>query len=232
MGFSISNIQDRLRRFVSYLFQLFPLTYSDIICRQLDKDTKDILDIGCGRSYVMKIVRLHLRLYSVGLDLFLPYMKEAKTKLTHNDYVHADARHLPFRPKSFDTILCSQVIEHLSKEDAIKLLKEIDEIATKQIVLATPIGSSISPADANKNSLQKHLSCWVPLELMSYGYHKIKGQGLRLVYGEKGIINRIPKHLRPIFYLISYFMAPLTYFVPSMALHMICVKFMDHKCKL
>jgi len=51
-----------------------------------------------------------------------------------------DVRKLPFKQKSFDTVLCMEVIEHLEKEEAIRLIEDMEKIARKKIIITTPVG--------------------------------------------------------------------------------------------
>ena len=40
-----------------------------------------------------------------------------KRHRVYNDIILADARHLPFRRKSFDVILAAELVEHLEKKE-------------------------------------------------------------------------------------------------------------------
>lgn len=52
-----------------------------------------------------------------------------------------DIKFLPFRSRIFGFILCSQVIEHLNKEDAQKTFREFERLAQRIIVIDTPNAS-------------------------------------------------------------------------------------------
>ena len=67
--------------------------------------------------------------YSVGADIFAPYLKECKCLESHDDFVLCDARMLPFKTKSFDIVWCLSTIEHLEKEEGWKLIRAMEGIA-------------------------------------------------------------------------------------------------------
>jgi len=97
--------------------------------------SKRLLDVGCGS---WELVGIKNDANTVGLDL-------SKTALLSNrklgfigDLILADCRFIPFRDGSFDHIICSEVIEHMSTlEDVIKLIDETKRIA-KNILITTP----------------------------------------------------------------------------------------------
>jgi SAM-dependent methyltransferase len=199
-----------------------PLTYIDIIRRNLWKSANLILDVGCGRGLPMKVMNRQKKFYSVGVDLFMPYLKEAKKERIHDEYVLCDVCCLPFREKSFDVALCLEVIDHLSKNDGRKLLKELEQVASAQIIMSAHVGFHPLVEGIDDNPLQVHKSGWMPKEFKSLGF-KVRGQGFRYVYrSAAGAFISVPRKL--LSYTISYLLVPCTYFTPDLAAHMVCVK--------
>lgn len=47
-------------------------------------------------------------------------------------------RQLPFADKSFDTIVCVEVLEHLERADALKAIGEFERIARRRVVVTVP----------------------------------------------------------------------------------------------
>lgn len=54
---------------------------------------------------------------------------------------------LPFRPKSFDAAVCSDVIEHLGPEDRLRLASEMIRVARRKVILGAPCGSAAREAE-------------------------------------------------------------------------------------
>lgn len=52
--------------------------------------------------------------------------------------VVGDARYLPFKDKSFDTVTCFEVIEHIPPEDRDRVLKEMVRVAKYIIIISVP----------------------------------------------------------------------------------------------
>ncbi|MCL0053364.1 class I SAM-dependent methyltransferase [Dehalococcoidales bacterium] len=113
----------------------------------------------------------------MGIDIFKPYLLEARAKGVFSDLILGDVRFLPFKDKSFDVTICMEVLEHLDKEDGEKLLGGLERVARKQILLTTPVGKYVQhPYDGNP--YQEHKYIWNEKELKKRGY-KVKGLGIR-----------------------------------------------------
>jgi hypothetical protein len=73
---------------------------------------------------------------------------------------------------SFDVIICSDVLEHLTKKDGHILIREMLRVASKQVIVFTPLGfmpqhmdsPGIDPWGFSEVELQTHLSGWDPEE--------------------------------------------------------------------
>lgn len=142
-----------------------PFYISNTVLRNIEGES--ILDVGCGRGQPMKIMQLNKHgFYVVGVDIFRPYLIEAKRNKTHNEYVLCDVRKLPFKQKSFDTVLCMEVIKHLEKEEAMKLIEEMEKIARKKVIITTPVGFWVDYG-RDENPYQIHQSGFYPEDFKS-----------------------------------------------------------------
>jgi len=199
-----------------------PSTTLNIVQRFLDKESKSILDVGCGKGRPMKFMDKRGRFYAVGLDIFKPYLVKAKMKETHDDYVLCDVRYIPIKDKAFDIVLAIEVLEHLDKEEGVKLLKDIERIARKQVIITTPVGRCEQHICDN-NPYQEHKCVWNIHEMRAFGYI-VKGVGLRGVFGQDAIAHKIPSVLRPIVHVLWIVSGVFTYHKPLYASSMICFK--------
>lgn len=86
----------------------------------------------------------------ISIDLWKPYLSRGD--------ILADARHLPIRPNSVDAVFCIELIEHLEREEGLKLVKELKKIG-KSIILSTPGGFFEQP-ELNGNPFQRHKSSY------------------------------------------------------------------------
>lgn len=109
---------------------IMPFTALNTVWRFLDKGAQSILDIGCGEGEPMKFINRRKWFYTVGLDVFKPYLLKAKREETHDDYVLCDVTYTPVKEKAFDVVIAIEVLEHLTREDGVKLLKKNGKISS------------------------------------------------------------------------------------------------------
>lgn len=127
-----------------------------------------VLDIGCGNGILGRFLRAaYYREYLVGVDVNDQLLKELRDARVYDDLVCCLAPRLPFRKRSFDTIYLIDVIEHLNKDEGIKLLREADLIARKRIIITTPTFRIVWQNP-------EHKSCWTSKEFKKLGYRVIR----------------------------------------------------------
>jgi ubiquinone/menaquinone biosynthesis C-methylase UbiE len=144
----------------------------------------------------------------VGADISLPYLRYCQERELYKDLVRCDVRRLPFKEKSFDVVLLLQLVEHLTKEEGLKLIDEAQKTARKQVIIGTPVGFL---------ELGFHLSGWQPDEFRGLGY-KVSGHGIRIPVPNKKLKGFIIQ--------LSRFscLFPFTYRFPKFAYQMVAVK--------
>lgn len=197
-----------------------PFTEANKIWRHIDKQAKSILDIGCEKGGRMRFITSDGRFYSMGVDIWEPYLRQCKRQRIHSEYVLCDVRQLAFARKSVDVVLCLELIEHLEKEQSFKLVAEMEEIARKQVIISTPVGMHEQPA-LDGNPHQEHKSTWSPADLERIGY-KVRGHGL--LYWNR-LAAYIPKNIKPLAHVaVKMLASPFTYFFPSLGNDMVGIK--------
>jgi hypothetical protein len=160
----------------------------------------------------------------VGADIFLPYLKECKDLMIYDDLVLCDVRKLPFRSKSFDVALCLAVVEHLEKEHAWELIRAMEEIARKYVIINTTVEFR-KHGITEDNPYQEHKSGFSPIELKKAGY-KVRGQGIPI----NTDVGLLPWGLRRLAYSALFALVnPLVYLLPRFAGTMTCIKGLDNK---
>ncbi len=132
------------------------------------------LDLGAGLGFFVECAR-RFGIDCVGLEGSEWAVNEAKRRFPHIDMrQHFLEDRLPFERNSISTIMCHQVIEHLSKETAIFMLRESYRVLKKGgiILIYSPCKRS------KKQSLEEtHINLYTPQSLRD----KVKQVGFGIV---------------------------------------------------
>ena len=103
------------------------------------------LDAGCGNLRDAKVVLGNGDVRYVGIDFSLNMLREGRRKfLTEPLYLtQGDITSLPFRSKSFDLVLCSEVLEHIPNWE--QALLELSRVLkdTGSLIISTPNNFSV-----------------------------------------------------------------------------------------
>jgi ubiquinone/menaquinone biosynthesis C-methylase UbiE len=146
---------------------------TDPMVRIADKSALSVLDLGCGLGNPARLLVQKIKVnYLEGVDVFPGYLKKSKELGIYNKLVRNKVENINYPSKSFDIVLASQVVEHLTKPDALRLIQKMEKIAKRQVIIVTPIGECYHP-DVDHNKYQLHKSNFVPNDFTKMGY-KIK----------------------------------------------------------
>jgi hypothetical protein len=181
---------------------------------------QSVLDVGCGASPALRQLGVSR---PVGIDGYKPSVDKARELNTHDEMVLGDVRELDryFRPRQFDACVALDVIEHLVKEDGIKLMQAMERIAAKKVVFFTPSGFLPQKHAAN-DDLQEHLSGWEPSEMTGYGYRVTGLLGPKRLRGEYHVIKKSPRVFWGMISLFEHFVWTRSH--PGKAAAILCVK--------
>lgn len=128
-----------------------------------------ILDLGCGPCYKERS-SLFRHLDITGVDIYKPNLDICQKYGVKT--LEADIREIDkyFNEKSVDIVWMFDVIEHLRKKDALRLLNIVEQIARKQVIIFTPVGYLPQDNYEDGNMFQKHLSEWSREDFEKRGY--------------------------------------------------------------
>ncbi len=151
----------------------------------LTADCETILDIGCGRNSPLKILK---NKKTIGVDGFVPYIIQSKNNSIHKEYILCDVRYLCFKEKSVDCAIAFELIEHLTREEGIELIRNMENMAKKKIILSTPNGW-LEQDEFDGNKMQHHKSSWITGDFKKSGYAVFGINGLKLFRGRVQTCN-------------------------------------------
>ena len=217
--FSPSKLSKAVKNLIVYI----PFTRRNIITRSIDKSTKTLLDLGCGDGETMGFINKGKKLIATGVDAHQPYLTQCKLRGIYAQLHCCDIRSLPFEPKSFDVVMCLQVLEHLENEEGVRLLRQIEQIARRQVILDIPVGKWEQGAFED-NSFQRHKSAWYPIDLKNRGY---KIRGYDVIYIVAKFLYGLPNRFKLAYYLVSLLVGPFVYYLPRLAGAMVGVKYLS-----
>lgn len=118
----------RLRYVISFLSEIFE-----------NDQIMTFADIGCAEGlYVKYVSSIHDETFCIGVDIARAFVEKAKgnSKMLNTEYIMCDVRNLPFKDKSVDLLLCSEVLEHI--HNYRKSLAELFRVAKKYLVISFP----------------------------------------------------------------------------------------------
>lgn len=134
-----------------------------------------VLDLGCG---IMQATDGLQAKSILGVDVFPAYLEAIKDR--YQTILLSLGETWRFMDDSFDVVICLDVIEHLPKDLALKILSECRRICRKKAIIFTPSEFNDN-AQAIQNSWnlgynehQKHLCQITRVEFRQNGYHVIK----------------------------------------------------------
>jgi len=98
-----------------------------------------LLDVGTGladipRDSASAAAARGTRLATIGVDRSWSLLSAGRAHTSQ--MVCADARALPFRDRSVDVAMCSQFLHHFEEGDAEHVVRELDRVARRAVIIA------------------------------------------------------------------------------------------------
>jgi len=184
---------------------------------------ESVLDVACGNN--SPLMHCKKTFTSTGVDIFEPYLIESKEQGIHDDYIVSDVLELDEKIKSnsYDAVIALDLIEHLPKKSGFKLLKSLERIARKKVIVFTPNGF-LEQTPYDNNPWQEHQSGWDVDDFEKQGY-SVKGQGgWKPLRGERSKIKFRPYFL---WSRISFISHNLLSSRPKSCFQLLCIKKFD-----
>lgn len=100
-----------------------------------------LLDVGTGDADLpaaarAMAARAGVRLRAIGVDEAPTLLRAALERGRLEHAVRADARLLPLADHSVDVVLCSQLLHHFTREDALIVLAELHRVARRHVIVS------------------------------------------------------------------------------------------------
>jgi len=149
---------------------------------------RTVLDLGCGYGHWGHLLRTHYfsddpskaaRL--TGVDIHEGNVAFCRSTGVYDELGCADALEFLARQPAaaFDTIIATELIEHLPKESGTRLLGEVVRVAARMAILSTPNWEYLRPGAMTMtgfNEHEHHVSAWTAGEFRRRGF-TVRGVG-------------------------------------------------------
>jgi ubiquinone/menaquinone biosynthesis C-methylase UbiE len=98
---------------------------------KLDPTTTSLLDVGCGRGYLLSRVAQHNpKIALTGCDVY------DNVEIPGTSYKQGVITNLPFADGAFDVVTATCILEHIV--DLEKAVAELKRVARKQVIIVVP----------------------------------------------------------------------------------------------
>jgi len=156
-----------------------------------------ILDVGCGVGYITNY------LGAIGVDINTDALILAKKYYPHLDIIRASSEALSFRDSSFDTVLCYNILEHLTENARKKSFKEIKRVLSKEGIFIAGMADLKYPLNVIKGLLSGDSSTHDPTHKFNWGaedFRKIISESFNIIEEKRasgyGKFIQITKHFK------------------------------------
>ena len=161
------------------------------IISKISKESKLILDVGCGNGWLSRMIQNNEN-EIVSLDIAINNVMKSLANNPHSNHSGfvADVFHLPFQKNSFDSIIASEVIEHVyNPKKFIDCLFQILKPGG-ELIITTPFDEKIplylcvhcnksTPKNAHLHSFNdSNITEIIPHEIKNWHYEKITNKYL------------------------------------------------------
>jgi 2-polyprenyl-3-methyl-5-hydroxy-6-metoxy-1,4-benzoquinol methylase len=192
---------------------------------------RTVLDLGCGFGHWGHLLRTHYHSDDpaqaarvTGVDIHQGNVDFCASTGVYEALACADALDYLLRqpPGCFDTVIATELIEHLPKDAGRRLLAETARVAARITIVSTPNWEYLRPGALTMtgyNEHEHHVSSWTAFELRRRGFtvlgvgHKI---GMWQVRGVSRFLRTFPT--------VDLMLAALAVRHPAIALHLLAYR--------
>ncbi len=140
---------------------------------------KSILDVGAGKGTYKRlcdgfivykdmnaIPPIFSEAHWTAIEVWQPYIEEYELNYLYDVVLNKDVRDIQKSLDNFDLIFLGDVLEHMSKDDALKLMKTLSKKG-KILIVSIPLGHH-PQGEENNNPFETHVKDdWTHREFIS-----------------------------------------------------------------
>jgi predicted TPR repeat methyltransferase len=101
-------------------------------------DIENILDIGPGNGTYFNLLSNLKKFNWEGVEAWKPYIEKFELEKKYNKIYQGDIRNFDWTNKHYDLVIAGDVLEHMTKEEAIEVVKKcLDH--SKMLIISIPV---------------------------------------------------------------------------------------------
>jgi len=150
----------------------------DYLVNNFEKNST-ILDVGCGHGFYFKLLNDYFTKFDA-VEVWQPYIEEYKLKEMYDNVYNVNI--LDFEFEYYDIIIMGDILEHLSREDAVNILNKLKN-KCRELIVVVPYYLPQDEVFGNKYEI--HLQPDLSDDIMSEYYPmleiiKLNGKELKI----------------------------------------------------
>jgi len=152
---------------------------------------KTVVDIGPGSGTYIKLIKedagccAHARW--VGIEIWAPYIEQFQLQNRYDEIINADVRSIDWLQLNPTVVIAGDVLEHMTKQDAVVLVDRILSVA-QTLIVSIPIRHMPQDEHAYENPHEAHVKDdWSHEEVMETWGHYVKDSYRKSVKSKLGV---------------------------------------------
>ena len=142
-----------------------------------ESSIRTIVDIGAGSGTYIRLIKEEaqccVNAMWIGVEIWKPYIEEFKLESRYTRILNQDIRTVDWATLNPDVVIAGDVLEHMTKDDAVALVDRILTVA-KTLIVSIPIRYMPQDEHAYENPHEAHIKDdWSHNEVMATWGHYI-----------------------------------------------------------
>lgn len=133
-----------------------------ILNKILGTPKSSVIDFGAGEGKWGKLLKDRVAIVD-GIEVWEPYINKYNLSAFYNTLHKVDMRNFDY-PKEYDTAILGDVLEHISREDAMLFLDNLKK-KVGRVFLTIPVTVCIQDGNAIGNPYETHHYQWTDREI-------------------------------------------------------------------
>ena len=136
-------------------------------------DGYNILDCGFGYGEWGFMIRTRKNgtPHIIGVDIFKPYCEKQKNLRIYDEIHCIDVLEIDkYLKTNYHIIIVSELVEHVKKNDGLKLIEMLEKICTNLLIITTPQGPTYHNKHVDGNKHNTHISEWKDIDFKKMGF--------------------------------------------------------------